>query len=62
MWDALARRLDDVCEPWEADDEVVALDLADQIAGPAGVEPVADALRRCDCPVAAELLKAVDPL
>lgn len=56
MWETMVSRLDDEA-PWDADDEVVPLELVDQIVGPAGPEPVADALRRCDCPVAPELFK-----
>lgn len=44
-------------DPWEADDEVVPLALVDRIVGPTGPLPVADALRRTDCPVATELFK-----
>jgi hypothetical protein len=58
MWQAVERRLDDgSAEPWEQDDEVVPLDLVDQVVGPFGVLPLADALRRIDCPVAPELLR-----
>lgn len=56
MWETMVARLEDD-EPWDADDEVVPLELVDQIVGPEGPEPVADALRRCDCPVAPELFK-----
>ena len=56
VWDALVGRVDVAAEPWEADDEIVPLDLVDQVVGPTGPLPVADALRRTDCPVAAELL------
>jgi hypothetical protein len=44
-------------DPWDCDDEVVPLDLVDVIVGPAGVQSVAEALRRTDCPVAPELFK-----
>ena len=44
-------------ETWDADDEVVPLDLVDRIVGPDGPREVADALRRTDCPVAPELFK-----
>jgi len=57
MWDGLRRRAVPADDPWDADDEVVPLALVDRIAGPAGVEAVADALRRTDCPVAPELFK-----
>jgi len=57
MWDGVVAKLGLDEEPWDAEDEVVPLDLVDQIVGPAGPEPVADALRRTDCPVAPELFK-----
>lgn len=58
MWEAVERRVDDgTAEPWEQDDEVVPIDLVDQVVGPYGVLPVAEALRRVDCPVAPELLR-----
>jgi hypothetical protein len=56
MWDGLKRRLGDH-DPWDADDEVVPLDLVDCVAGPAGVQTAADALKRVDCPVVPELFK-----
>ena len=57
-WQAVERRVDDgSAEPWELEDEVVPIDLVDQVAGPWGVMPVADAMRRVDCPVAPELLR-----
>jgi hypothetical protein len=56
MWEAMVGRLD-LDEPWDADDEIVPLDLVDQIVGPGGPEPVADALKRTDCPIAPELFK-----
>jgi hypothetical protein len=58
MYDGLRSRVA-VDEPWDADDEFVPLDLVDRIAGPDGPEPVADALKRCDCPVAPELFKGI---
>lgn len=56
VWEAAAGRVEVAEEPWEADDELVPLDLVDRIVGPSGPERPADALRRTDCPVAAELL------
>lgn len=56
MWDGLRARVEPA-DPWDADDEFVPLDLVDRIVGPSGPEPVADALRRIDCPVAPELFK-----
>jgi hypothetical protein len=56
MWDALAGRLDDRgADPWDLDEEVVDLSLVDQVCGPAGLEPPADAVRRTDGAVAPEL-------
>lgn len=57
MWDGLASRVFDRDEPWEADEEQVPLDLVDMIVGPSGPEPVDEARRRTDCPVAPELFK-----
>lgn len=57
LWEALVRRLDAAGEPWDADVEIVPLDLADRVVGATGVEAVADALRRVDCPVAPELTR-----
>jgi translation initiation factor 2B subunit (eIF-2B alpha/beta/delta family) len=62
MWDALCRRLESMGDPWELDDEVVPIALVDRIAGSTGVLDVADALKRIDCPIAAELFKSVNPL
>ena len=49
-------RLDDDM-PWEAEDDVVPSDLCDVIVGRHGALPLADALRRIDCPIAPELYK-----
>jgi hypothetical protein len=58
VWSALTARLDaEGDEPWQADDEVVPLDLVDRICGVAGPEMIGDALRRTDCPIAPELFK-----
>ncbi|MDQ6697260.1 MAG: hypothetical protein M3Z46_07360 [Actinomycetota bacterium] len=59
MWNALAARLDLRGEPWELDEDIVPLDLIDQLVGPRGLEPVAEGLRRVDCPIAPELLRSV---
>ena len=56
MWEALVeRRATRAADPWDLDEEVVPLDLVDLVAGPGGLVPPADALRRTDCPVAPEL-------
>ena len=57
VWEHLAARLDASTEPWDADDDLVPLALVDMIVGPAGPEPVADGLRRTDCPIAPELFR-----
>jgi hypothetical protein len=49
-------------EPWEGPDEVVPADLIDRVAGPVGPIEPAIALANADCPVAAELLRAVPRL
>lgn len=49
-------------EPWESPDEVVPSSLFDRVAGPAGLVEPAVALATADCPVAAELLRAVPRL
>ncbi len=59
LWEALAGRLD-ADDPWDADDELIPLDLVDRVAGPRGVEDVASALAAADCPVAPELLRQVN--
>ena len=58
LWEALARRLDDD-EPWDADEEIVPLDLVDRVVGPDG--PLAHR-RRPDpggLPVAPELMREI---
>jgi len=57
MWDGLRTRVEAINEPWDASDEVVPLDLVDCIVGVRGPEPVAEAMRRIDCPIAPELFK-----
>lgn len=60
LWEAMAARLDaDPDEPWDRSWEVMPLDLVDTVAGPGGLVSPADALRRADCPVVAELLGPV---
>jgi len=59
MWDALVARCD-LTEPWDADDELVPVDLVDRVVSAAGIEDPTDALRRIDCPVAGELLRGLD--
>jgi hypothetical protein len=61
-WAALTGRLEGDPEPWESEDEVVPIDLVTKVAGPGGLTTVAEALAACDCPVAPELFRSVDPL
>lgn len=56
MWDALAsRQAGRSAHPWDLDEEVVPLALADRVCGPSGLDAPDVALRRTDCPVAPEL-------
>lgn len=57
LWDVLTSELDAEDDPWELPEEVVPIDLADQVVGPDGCVPAADAHTRADCPVSPELLK-----
>jgi hypothetical protein len=59
MWNALARRLENAGDPWDAEDEVVPLDMVDVVVGPWGRGSPAEAIVRTDCPVAPELFKGV---
>jgi hypothetical protein len=61
MWEGLERRAVSDDDPWDADDEMVPLSLVDRIAGIAGPEAVADALRRTDCPDCPTLSHFRDP-
>jgi hypothetical protein len=60
LGEAVRRRMDiDPDLPWDRDDELVPLDLAEVVVGPSGVGPAAEAFRRSDCPVTPELLRLV---
>jgi hypothetical protein len=59
MWNALLRRLEDLGEPWDREDELLPIDLVDVAIGPWGRLPPADAVMRSDCPVTPELFKGV---
>ncbi|HEY4378525.1 MAG TPA: hypothetical protein VGM93_15265, partial [Acidimicrobiales bacterium] len=59
MWEALITRVEEPAEAWELDEDRVPLSLVDRIAGHDGLEPVAEGLRRIDCPVAPELLRRI---
>jgi hypothetical protein len=60
LWDALAARLDEDDEPWLASEEIVPPDLVDNVVGPDGVRPTAQAIAEPTCPVAPELLKEAE--
>jgi hypothetical protein len=57
LWDVLVSEVDAEGDPWELDEEIVPIGLADQVIGPDGLLPAAQAYTRADCPVAPELLK-----
>ena len=57
LWDVIESRLDAGDEPWDAEEEVVPLDLVTAVAGPVGMESPAEASRRVDTPIAPELFK-----
>jgi hypothetical protein len=56
MWDGVRSRVVGT-EPWDADLEVLPLDLVDRVVGPVGPIDVDEALRSTDCPVAPELFR-----
>lgn len=56
LWPALDRRLGGAARPpWELGLDVLPLDLVDQVAGPSGLQTVADAVATVETPDAAEL-------
>jgi hypothetical protein len=57
VWDCMVQRLDRACDPWDADEELVPMDLIDRVVGPDGPEDPAAARKRTDCPIAPELFK-----
>lgn len=58
LWQALTERVDALdVDPWDAGVEVVPLDWATAVAGPAGQQSPADAVKRADCPIVPELLR-----
>jgi hypothetical protein len=56
LWTALLGRLDAADDPWALEDEVVPLAWVTGVAGPDGVAPPEEAVKRADCPVVPELL------
>lgn len=57
LWEVIEARLDAAEDPWDAEEEVVPLDLVTHVAGPFGMEAPADMLARVDTPIAPELFK-----
>ncbi|MGH9266008.1 MAG: hypothetical protein ACRD1D_15080, partial [Acidimicrobiales bacterium] len=55
LWAAMVGAVTAVGAPWDADWEVVPLELATAVVGPDGPQSPADALARADCPDAPEL-------
>jgi hypothetical protein len=60
VWDSYVTRLTDAGDAWDLELELVPLALVDAVVGPLGVQSVADALCRADCPIAPELLRSLD--
>ncbi len=58
VWQAATARLDEACDPWDAMVDVVPTGLVSRVGGPHGLESVAEALARTDCPIAPELLRS----
>jgi hypothetical protein len=57
LWEALLARLEDLGDPWDAEDEVVPLEWATAVVGPDGPQTREQAVQRADCPVVPELLR-----
>jgi len=55
LWAAMVDRVTALGDPWDADWEVVPLELATTVIGPEGALPPVEALGRVDCPDAPEL-------
>ena len=56
LWPALQARLGGAARaPWEHEHDPLPLELVDQVAGPAGLQTVAEAMTTVDTPDAAEL-------
>lgn len=55
LWGAMVEAVTAVGAPWDADWEVVPLELVTAVVGPDGPQVPADALARVDCPDAPEL-------
>jgi hypothetical protein len=57
FWEAIERRLSALGDPWDADDDIVPLDLVTRLCGEGGPEAVTEGLRRTACPVTPELFR-----
>ena len=55
LWGAMVAKVTALVDPWDADWELVPLELATAVVGPAGPLAPADALAAVDCPDAPEL-------
>lgn len=55
LWQAMVGKVTAMVDPWDADWEVVPLELATAVVGPDGPLAPADALATVDCPDAPEL-------
>ena len=55
LWGAMVDRMAVLGDPWDADWEVVPIELATAVVGPTGLLAPADALAAGDCPDAPEL-------
>ena len=58
LWEAYLRRNTDDADAWDLDFDRVPLALCDGVVGPSGLQTVAQALARADCPIVPELLKS----
>jgi len=58
VWDAMIGRWDLSDEPWEAEEEIVPLDLVDSVIGPDRALAPEAIGSLIDCPIAPELFKA----
>lgn len=58
VWEALVSRWEVADEPWEADHEIVPLELVDVVVGPTGPVLPGAVSGLVDCPIAPELFKA----
>ena len=60
IWQAMVPRFVDSLgdDPWDADEELVPLELFDALVGPGGLCGIDTLASRVDCPIAPELFKA----